>query len=722
MKRVIPYLEFVVLTSLFYLQISYFQSVLFGVLFGIFSLFALSTFWEKVFNEYFHEDEGVVKHMLSFFTPVVLLGFAVALPVTWFHLSNTILSLCYATVFVVSFEVSLQFKKIEQNEETYPLLGSPGLSPALYCVLYVLTFLGVLNPGSALGYTPWHFLPAFYLTLFFLLTLVLGFVLLSHVRTRVALFFLLLHALLLHLYVPMSHEMPFGGDVWRTIAVEEKLKSGGTEYPVLFGEGVKWKDFGSVSLPEAITIPNKYFYSHLWGSSVFFSTLLSVDLIQINRFLVPIVWSLTVPILLFALGKRLFETDKKALFFSFFSFLPFSLQALGSLTLSVSWGFIQFLFLLLLFVTFLQNKNKGLRNFTLILEAFSLFGYPLFFLLFWFVVGVSWFLQLFKKEKIQNSVWVFISIFSIILFPVLELAARFDTLPKHFSLLNSLKTFLFQWSGWQYVQAPSKTEVASANVIFNHTPASAFVQNIFTVNRFHIMLLMAVIGFFVACAFVFLKKEKKLEWKVLTTLFVCIGGGYILGWYVLEGERFFIRRFDAILALLIITFFCYGFFHFFPKYKHQSPKLIFLSLVFLSASLTTVYASGPDLRVVSTDEYLMAKKIESEIGGEKPCVLADTWLLLALEGVSKGKIVGGGFPMDTTFGQKERVKLLEEVQKVQFFELVPKMQELTGAKTCFLAIPKNSDNLAQIKEVFGNFVFQNETVAVWKIGLKKNAQ
>ena len=98
---------------------------------------------------------------------------------------------------------------------------------------------------------------------------------------------------------------------------------------------------------------------------------------------------------------------------------------------------------------------------------------------------------------------------------------------------------------------------------------------------------------------------------VLKLFFTVIAGGYAVGWFLLEGDRSFIRRFDLMFAFLILVFGLFGFYALAKKKIFSSfgkPVLVFLFLIFAWFS-STAYASGPDMRVVSQDEYDAAKYV-----------------------------------------------------------------------------------------------------------------
>jgi hypothetical protein len=113
--------------------------------------------------------------------------------------------------------------------------------------------------------------------------------------------------------------------------------------PVLFGDQAEWQEVVNINLPSAFLQANKYSYGHLWGTSLLVAETLQVDLIAINKWLMPVLWSLVMPFIFFRLGQLIFNNRRQALWLVWLSLLPFPLQALGALSLPVSLDFILFL-------------------------------------------------------------------------------------------------------------------------------------------------------------------------------------------------------------------------------------------------------------------------------------------------------------------------------------------------------------------------------------------
>ncbi len=431
----------------------------------------------------------------------------------------------------------------------------------------------------------------------------------------------------------------------------------------------------------------------------------------------------------FSLGKVIFENKKKALFVGALCSFPFALQAIGSISVSSSFGFLTFLFAILLFFTYLQERRLWQKRIVFSLGVMLCFGYALYALLFWFLVAVSFLLQNYWDNKyVRAGVYLF----SILLFPLVDSILGFSHIPSTFSLITFLKQVIGQFGGWYFARPVSNGVISSANILFSHVSKSNYIENIFSSFRWPVVgLCIFVAGCMARALWHTIKKENNTVFQVLALLFLCIAGGYIVGWYILTGDRVFVRRLDSVFAFLILIFTLYGIFTFnieqySATFSLQKKYVYFLiALITFSFTATTIYATGPNVRVVSRDEYKASQYIFAQFLSNDtmpPCVLSDTWTLLALEGVSSGNIVGGGFPIDKNFGQTQRVRLYNEFLKNPDSRITPQIASVLPVATCFVAISRDEVDPRteeRIHNFLGDLVFKSGPVLVWKMELKK---
>ena len=215
-------------------------------------------------------------------------------------------------------------------------------------------------------------------------------------------------------------------------------------------------------------------------------------------------------------------------------------------------------------------------------------------------------------------------------------------------------------------------------------------SSLFTVWRWWIIpFMISMWGVLFYALLVFVREKKTFVSLLPAWLFVSLMGAYKIGWFFLDGDRTLIRRLDPFISVLALLFVSLGLLLLFSRIRYRSLALrrMFVGLcIFLIAWCTaSTYASGPDMRSTSSEEYAVA----SFLASDDVCVLADTWILLPLEGLSHGTIVGGNFPIDSQFAQEERVALYdiflhddvtsEAVQSV--FDTAKKMH-------CYIVLPE----------------------------------
>jgi len=711
------------------LNIHFLQSPIVGILFFALYLVVSGLLWSDILSSIVSVREKYISIPLGIFVTILGLSFLSSVCVVWFKLPSFFVSLILILFLGFTFWLREEPKGIVTKSESAENFGFiPKSKFVVFCVgaiallqIAILILCQTENPLLS----PWQTLHPWYLYNFFLLTFLLGILLFSKISFQAKFLSVIVYSVLLHLYLPLLHPLPWGGDVWRMIGVEEKLATGEIQPP---------------GFPQAFWNPYKYTYGQVWGLMVVLAKTLSISLLELHRSFMAIFWGLFLPLVSFVVGKQIFQNKQKALFLSALSSFPFALQAIGSITVAVSLGFLTFLFGLFLWALVQREGTRQQKKFLYTYGVLMLFGYALFAVLFWLVIGLTHLIRKLWKGKTETPAWkemspkqkvicVSVGIVSLLIFPLLDWVLEFSHWPHNFSLWNFIKSSLGQLGGWYFAGPIGGPEIASANILFNHMPVGAFVSNIFTAFRWPILLLTFLVCVALVRAFLLLlKKERSLMWHVLALIFVCLLGGYILGWYVLTGDRVFVRRLDSALAWFFLLFALFGILSFSFKEKFsalatRTKYILFTVLLFVvSFFATMLYASGPDIRVMSVDEYQAAQFLwQQKKDAPVPCVLADTWILLALEGVSASKIVGGGFPIDQNFGQAERVRLYNELLKNPDARIIPQIAQVTPAPSCLIAISRR-DIDAPTEEKFnlflGNLLWKTGEILIWQLDLK----
>ena len=665
-------------------------------------LFFTSQIWKSFFSSLFAEKfSSLIYFLLGFFTVFSLLGLVSSIFVVYYTLNSTLL----VCSFVITDFLTLVFCYKNLENKSYPkkenFFQENNYVKILLVVFILLFSLGIFilsqHTSVEVLFSPWQTIPFAYLLIFFVLSLVAVSLLYFLQHKEISLFIFIILAFFVHAYLPMSHVLPWGGDVWRHMAVEQKIMDGGLELPVLFGKEVLSRNIFGLAIPETFLISTKYSYGHLWATSILLSDSLHVDLLQINKWLVTILWSVFVPIFLYLLGVELFDSKKKSLWLVFCSIFIFSFQALGAFTLPVSFDFILFLFLLFLFFSYVKSQNNNLKKMLFLFLPLLLFQYTLFFLLFIFIIVFSFILN-----KIKSFGSKIILAFSAIFFiPIFELITNLSVLNNLPSIFSNAKQTVGYLSGITYALAIRSEDILTGNIFFNHTPLIAFVPNIFNIFRWHIPLVMFGVWclFFIGIFYILLK-EKRKEWQIVTLFSFLVAGGYIVGWIFFSGDHLFIRRLDPVLALVILFGSFYTIYNTRIFKRILDKKIISFSLVTLIILFgTTAYSSGPDMQVVSVNEYKANQYIFSLIKDDQHyCVISNSWTLLTLEYFSNKKIVGGGFPIDRQFAQPELTNIYQSLLNTSFeLSMLDKAFGITGSNRCILAIPKESVTSEQKK-------------------------
>ena len=692
-------------------------------------------YWRMIFRKVLWLSRKLwITKIFSYLSVFLLLSFVSSVFIVFNRLSLSLVWFAYVVVAVLSLIIfylvqNSKRKKpvlLDVRDENLIVFKKTFVLPVAYFILWVIGFYFLyISKSTEILRSPWQAISEYYLLIFFVLTLFSGIFLFSKYKTKTILFIFLFQSILLHLYIPMSHQMPWGGDVWRHVANEKILMQEEQILPVLVGEDAHWVEVVGADVPEVFTKPHKYTYGQLWGSSVLLAETLQVDLLDINRWLIPILWSICMPFILFRLGWILFGSVRRGLWLPWFMFLTFPFQAWGGLTLPVSLGFVTFLFALMLWLQYLRDGNKLQRNLTLVFACLMLFGYSLYFILIWLVILFSIAIKYLPKSTVPKNISKYSLLFlSIFIFPIIEIISKVSFIPEKIEWWFGLKQIIGRFSGFFYAQMIRPHDILGGNVLFSHTPDYAFVLNIFNTWRWWLIpFMLFMIGLAKFGVFKILKKKNQIHLLILF-LTSTVVGGYVIGWFILAGDKLFTRRLELVFAFLWIFLIVYVLQRSLVRWRARDLFVrigVVVCLIIFSWFGTFAYSSGLDDRVISVNEYEVAQKVWVE---ELGCVLGDTWFLLGLEGVSAGKIVGGGFPIDYQFGQVDRVDMFNKFAKYPEAGDLNKMKELTSAEKCFVVYEDVLDIeiVNRINEIMNSEVEKMGELLVWEEGLKKEVE
>lgn len=587
-----------------------------------------------------------------------------------------------------------------QGQEMVVLEEVPQAKVAVFAYLALALYGFYLLAGSRTGAaisSPWQTIDPKFIYVFFFTTLILGFLIFSKLKAKAILFLLIMHSFLLHAYLPLTQQYLYGADGWRHVAVESRIIA---EKPI---DLVLYDQDSFLSKLD----PGKFSYGQLWGLSAISARLFNIPLLSINKWLIPVIWSVILPILLFEIAGALGFAKKESLLFAWFGFLPFALQAAGSFTLPVNFGFLIWLLSCLLILKRLKSPRREQIVLLILFGAGLILSYFLYFILFCVALLAAEISKTRRLGKMNSAVLI---IFGILAIPVIELIAGYSRFSLKIGWLAQIKQFAGNFTSYYLASGPRPHDIDFGNIIFNQVPLYAFVANFFTDWLWWI--LVPALGFICLAALGFRKliRENEVKFKWIAVMSASVLGAYILSVYFLSGDHILARRLDSVIAffLLILIFFAWIKFVF-----NRVPQKIGipLTIILFAIAITASYSLGPDTQSVSADQYAAANYVwQQEKNSAKHCVLGDTYPLLALEAVSSKEIVGGGFPINQYFAQQERVDLLSEMKQGLVITMPQSAFNLTGSNRCWFITDAQTFKKLGANNNYGYALFGNSVV------------
>lgn len=550
--------------------------------------------------------------------------------------------------------------------------------------------------------TPWQVVHPFALWAVLLLTAIVLVSIFSQASWKMVLFMIIVHSCIVHLYLPIVYDGGFGGDRWRHIASERYLLTGKIYEPGLIGDTtVPMKKIAGITVPEVFIAGNKTSYAPQWALTIFTHAMTGVSLEDVDQWLVPLLWFWFVPMMLYALGLMLFTNKQWALLCAFIPSIFFPYQVYGSITIAVGIGQMIFLFILYSIMHFIRTHRISS---IIIAGGVTLLQYasyiiPLFVGIISMVLAgcVRWW------KNTRHTVPIFVCIVVCLLFFIFLIP-----LSEHFFGLSKfqLEKFYPQTFISSLADAFGRlTNIVGYNHYGSYIGEGNFLYEASRLPKSTVSLLrwpywpvifsvivygIAIVGWVAA-----IRKKSSYEWKFIALLCSVLAGSYFISWFLMDGYHTLARRLDLTLALLIGFLFLYGFQECMSILTHRSKEggiltVRNMSIIFIAGmtfATVSTYASGPILDRVTRNELSAAQYVweHTQTSSEKfsPCVLGNTWPLLAVESVSGREIIGGGFPVYTEYAQPERVKLFEKMSQHPQKDLLDKALAVTEAQKCF---------------------------------------
>lgn len=667
------------------------------------------------------------------FTQIYILSFTIALFVNFYKYTDWFLLLSLWLVSVILFvlgkdlsfadsETSVEGLALENRVSVSPPFYLTALMPFIFALGWGLLFLG--RTGEYI-ITPWQAIPKVFVYVFLLSVFLLVILLFSKIKVGLILFLIILHSYFLHSYLPLVYETGFGGDKWRHLASENFLLTEKIYSPTLLGEPVRMTKIAGINLPEVLVAGNKTSYGNQWGLTIGLSKFLQIDIFLVDMYLGFILWSFALPILFFLLAGFVYKNTRFKLLVAFLPTIFYTFQVFGSITIPVALGNLFFFFVLYLWLVFIQDKNKSVRNLAIIFTFLMYLGYVLNFIIA-LVLGIAiliW--KNFANKKIRLIILLIYCVSLLTIIPFLEVVMGYGTLkpdilqPSNivsntadaFGTLSGLVAFI-----------PRPTHIDQGNWLYNQTRQTQSQASLFNLRLlpFAFTVLVWLLGL------LGIQKIRKLPDKKNAIFFLTAFGillfSYIFSWYFMNGNHILARRLDLTIAFFWLIFIALGIFYLLEDFAKSRPIIIKIYTlgILLALIATSTYTSGPVLEVVTKDEVSAAHFIWQHLEKQKPaCVIANTWPLLALEYVSGRQVIAGGFPVYLEYAQPERVKIFEGlIRKPTKDDWVGRAYETTGAEFCWYMVEKRflSDSIWEENvKLFGNPHYQIGKVFIWKL-------
>ena len=676
-------------------KFSFFSFICFIIFFFINSLWLA-----KLLNRRGFEKE--LQIVLGVFCLLFLIGFGMAMPIVVYKVTPVCLLIW---LLFLTIGISFWAKTRKQEPEQISLESEIKTEEATVKLKKIVYFIWVIvfvfslfllfyaRTGEYIR-SPWTVIHPLYIYAWLGLIIFLGLLVFSKIRLKHFLLILILTSLLFHAYLLIPYQAGFGGDKWRHIGAEKMLMQGKVYEPVLFGENVSYAQLGPLKIPEVLVAGNKTSYANMWGLTIALSWLTGIDIFYLDLVLGFLLFSIFLPFLLLKFG--LFFSRKKEFLFLFilmpFCFYPF--QAYGSITVPMTFSFLLFLFSLIFINKYLTQKNHSpkLLLALIFLIPFLYFSYLVYLILFLQILVLA---ILIKNIKLNKK--VFIPVLIVFFLILLIFIPALETY-NHYSWLKT-ETPLKEQAGEMIKEFP--VSLLFSKAIFPRIYGLEQDNWLYaTINRdlsrsalFDVLpwvfILTPLVWLLVIFGFIQFRKLRDSNLGMLFGLMlVVVLINQMISSYFMEGNHLLSKRLVVFTSFLFFMPLAWGVYVLIEKVSNIFSKkgLIISCLIFIGLVSTTVYASGPKFQVVTNDEHKAAQYLWQKLE-ENPkdnyCVLANTWPLLALEGMSGGEIITGGFPYYYEYRQPERVQLFENMNKSPSIRYLEKSLEITQAKQCY---------------------------------------
>ncbi len=667
-----------IIAFLIYLNLQTGGWVVWGVFLALFWLLVNSKTTAKILKKIFPISSGI-NRMLGLFLSIWLLGFIANIFASWLILDNMAIFLSLMAVPAILYFWQGIFNDVKNKDELTATIRDWYLNfkKILSIIFGVLLIIGWKLIGQAKTgeyiMSPWEVLSFWFLVVVFLLGLLVYVLIYSKRKVFTVLFLIILLSLLAHSYL-LVYQQGFGGDRWRHIGAENRIMAEIEFQPTLVTQNLKYYEIGSLKVPQALVAVRKLSYGFHWSLSVIISKIIKLNVLTLDNYLILILWSVFLPLLLYAVAKTIWPHHQYSLMVAALPLVFYLFQYYGALTLSISYSVMYVVFMLGLWLVYIKSPNKKLLAFNIFLTLLMYFGYSLALIVAIVLLVFALFYNLGKIWRRAIGVTLSLVIF------VIEWASSYNYWRTDFLWAQIIKdltissNWLFFGSGRAVIWSWNWTSIMAlaVSIVFGFM----FLYFVRQIIRQKDKMLNFVVGF----------------WAILLA-------NYLLSWILLDGLHTLTRRINVFILIPMIFIFGWGI-----VYNIRSKKSAKLVALALTIVMTLAYISGPVLNaMVTTDELVAMEYVWEQIKASPSeyCVVANTWPLLALDGLSAKQVVAGNFPSDFNHQQPERVEIYDKLIIEPELEDIQNMFEATGASLCVVAISRDQLSEKVRGELYG---------------------
>lgn len=562
----------------------------------------------RILAKVFYWNKRIIS-WLAVFLPLFVLGPTANIFTAWFKLTDGAIVLSFVLSWL---SLLLADKIIFRQERTLVLAESDNekgwfvFYPWLYAVFGLLAVAGfylIIQASSGFSLvSPWEVLTGWQLVIISaLLAIIIYAIYCRKIPAIAVLLLIVVFSFLVHSYL-LVYRNGFGGDRFRHLGSEERIIRDLEYQPTLLTSDLWYQQLGIIKYPQALTDSAKLSYGTMWSLEVIVAKISGLPVFQINRWLLPVLWSFFLTVIIFALAYLLRPDRRFALWSAVLANSFYLFQYYGAQGLPASYGLLWLAFYGLFLLAYLKKSARSL----LILLIGGLLLMYFNYLLAFFLAGIGLALTL----ALAHKKWL-----------IYLLAPLFVAGLLGLDYLSSSQLG-FAWS-----------KILPAWSFANLLDFQSLNRLVPLIGEWHMAELLLMVGFFVVLGLAFLKIWRRQEpaWLLAALMAKIILTGYFLSYWFLNGEHSLSRRLTLFAVLFLVLIFAD-----LAERMIRGPKS--LAVVGLAAiALTSLtYYSGPALNVAVGDRELdRAQAIWKDIKDQKNyCIKDDISVILALEYVS----------------------------------------------------------------------------------------